>query len=641
VSWKSASLLSALLCASAVLNGCGVDSVDHSITGALALRGMVHGGQQPVTGSVIQLYTVGSGGNGSAATAMLTLPVTSQADGSFDITGDYACGKDALGVDIGSPSNQVYIVASGGNPGLAKGTDNTALVMMAALGDCANLPSASYVEINEVTTVAAVWALAPFMTSYAIVGATATSVGASSTNISGIENAFLDAGLLADTTTGLAATLPANLSIETQKLYSLADAIASCVNSDGTTGCATLFAAAKPTGGITPLDTLSAALNIVKNPGENVAAVFDAIGGRTPFTGGLKRAPNDWTMSLTVTGGGLASPTALAIDAASNVWVVGQNSPLSAFNAQGTPLSETGFGAGVLDKSQGIAIDTHGDIWVTDYNTSYIESGAVSKFLGVNSSASGPLGSVVMNGSDPGFYDHIYYPFGVSADTNGNVIIANAGNGTATVYTPAGSIYTNSDDVSGAYLGGGLDAFPNDIAFDANHGFWIPDGNYGVVHVTADGVSLSTQCCNSSWGVATDTYGNVWVANYLGGSFSEVASDGTVTIDQSTVGGLQDPQYVAVDAAQNVWFSNNGNGSVTEIAGNGGTTAAGTAISPTVGTYSRGGYGLDAGLEQPNFLAPDRSGNLWVSSEHDNRVAMFFGLATPTVTPVQPSPAAP
>ena len=624
----------ALLCCATLLGGCGIDTADHSITGTSALQGMVHGGQQPVSGAVIQLYTVGSGGNGSLATPMLASPVTTRNDGSFDITGQYTCGKSNVGSAINSPSNQVYIVATGGNPGLTPAANNAALVLVTALGDCANLPSATYVEINEITTAAAAWALSPFTTSY-------TNIGATSTNVLGIKNAFLDAALLADSSTGLPATLPSNLTVETAKLISLANAIASCVNSDGTTGCTPLFTAATPAGSlVAPADTLSAALSVVKHPGQNVKAVFQTIPARPPFSGGSATTPNDWTMSLAITGGGMKSPTAMAIDSQSNVWVVNQNGPLTAFNAQGTLLSGTGFGVGVLDKSQGIAIDTHDDVWVTDYNAHFNGQGAVSKFLGVNSSAAGPLGTAVLNGGNAGFYDHIYYPFAVAADTNGNMFVANEGNGSGTVLTSAGSIYTNADNVSGGYLGGTQSAFPNDIAVDVHHGFWIPDGNYSVIHISADGVAKTTTCCYTSYGVSTDGYKNLWIANLLNDSISEVGDDGTLLLNQINGGGLDFPGFVAVDSAQNVWVTNLF-ATISEFAGQGGTLTAGTPITPTTSSSATGGYGLDSNMSEPNYIAPDRSGNLWVSNQANNSITMFYGLASPTATPIMPTPTAP
>src|ERR1700712_5745046 len=110
--------------------GCGVGPVSTSTVGGLALRGNIYGGQQPVSGSSVKLYAVGTAGNGSAARSMLVTPVTSDANGVFHLTSDYVCANAA---------DQVYLTATGGNPGLAAGTDNPALVMMSALGPCGDL----------------------------------------------------------------------------------------------------------------------------------------------------------------------------------------------------------------------------------------------------------------------------------------------------------------------------------------------------------------------------------------------------------------------------------------------------------------------------------------------------------------------
>lgn len=171
------------------LAGCGVGTVSTVTGGSLAMSGRVHGGVQPITGATIQLFAAGTAGNGSAATSLLATPVVTDSNSYFSLTGDYTCP---------SPGSQVYLVARGGNPGLAAGTNNGALVLMAALGNCASLISNPnrFIQLNEVTTVAAVYALAPFLSSY-------DHVGASSTNGVGIANAFLDAALLADTSTGM------------------------------------------------------------------------------------------------------------------------------------------------------------------------------------------------------------------------------------------------------------------------------------------------------------------------------------------------------------------------------------------------------------------------------------------------------
>ena len=641
MSLKRTSILGALLAFSIVLGGCGIGTVDHSDSGSLAIAGMVHGGQQPVSSANIQLYTVGNQGVGSAAIPMLNTTVISKGDGTFNISGAYTCGLSGDGKTITTGGDQVYIVATDGNPGLAPSTDNKAIAMMAALGPCENLPSVSYIEINELTTVAAAWALAPFMTS-------ATQVGATSTNPDGIQNAFLDAALLVDTTSGQPATLPNNLSIETDKLIALADAIANCVNSDGGSGCTPLFTAAKPSGGAAPTNTLDAALNIVKNPGQNVALVFQAIGSVPPFVTGLKQAPNDWTMSLTVTGGGLSSPTSLAIDQDSNVWVAGSDGPLSAFGPQGAPLSSTGYGVRAIAQVFSVAIDTVGDVWITNFNGGNGGTkGSVTEFLGSDAVAPALPGTSVGE-----FSSGILYPDALSADTNGNIFIANHDSSSATVYSSSGAVVASSLGSASA-----LNAHPLALAVDSSHGFWMSDNDFTVAHISAPSAAYPygnllshPVCCNESYGVATDKDGNLWVADYLGGSdfdgaFAEVVSDSsnnaTVPIMDATVGGIDHPAYVVVDGGQNVWFSNLRAASITEIAGNHTSVPVGTALSPTTGTHGTGGFGLDAGLDGPLGIGVDRSGNVWVSNQGSSTVTMFFGLATPTATPVQPTPLAP
>jgi hypothetical protein len=629
---KTFAVLVTFVCTTVLLTGCGIGPAVRGSRGTLALRGLVHGGQQPVKGSSIQLYTVGSAGNASASTPMVGATITTDEQGNFDITGDYTCGDSSSGTPISAGSNQVYIVARGGNPGLKAGTDNAALVLVAALGPCVNLANMSYVEINEVTTVAMAWALAPFMTS-------SVFVGASPTNADGIENAFLNAGLLADTATGMAATLHSNQTIEMDKLYALADAIASCVNSDGTTGCGPLFTAATPTGGKQPTTTLQAALNIVKHPGENVAKVFGAIGDVMPFPTSYTAAPNDWTMSLTVTGGGLFSPTALAIDQASNVWVTAEDGPLSSFGPQGVPLSDTGYGVmndvPSLTQTFGLTVDSDGDIWITNFNALYKSTGSIVEFYGSNAAAPNATGDPV---AFPGPTGGISYPTAVASDGNHNVYVANNGNGTATVYNSSGALVSSS-------LGPALTqpGEPLGIAVDSTGGFWLPDSAYGVEHVSKDGATLLSyaDCCYNSYGVATDASGNAWVTNYLDSSFSEVSKAGSTLLYRISGGGVTLPHSVVVDAAQNVWIANWGGRTISEIAGSARPAAAGTAISPTSGVYGTGGYGLDINLVEPAGISPDRAGDVWVESGGTDSVVMFFGLSTPTVTPIQPVPTAP
>ena len=582
----------------------------------MSIQGIVHGGQQPVGQSSIQLYAAGKTGNGSAALTMLKTAVSTKDDGTFNITGDYTCNAD---------DDQVYLVATGGNPGLTPKINNASLVLMTAFGSCVNLPTASYVIINEVTTAAAAWSLAPFMKS-------ATEIGASSTNAQGLASAFLNAQLLVDSSTGLSATLPSTLSVEAGKLYALGDALAPCVNSTGTTGCTNLYAAATPSGGTAPTNTLNAALNIVQNPGHNVGTVFGLINAQAPFPTTLTKAPHDWTMSLTVTGGGLHSPSALGVDSYNNIWVANYSGSLSAFTAQGTPFSGAPYGVGILSEVYGLAVDFNDDIWVTNeespghYPTP--TAGSVTAFHGAEP---GIVGSVLF-GKNYLYDGSIDFPFAIAADPNGNMLIANNANSSVTIYNTAGNF------VAGG-LASGNSSLPVAIAPDLNHGLWLANnGDNSVTHLDKNGALLArTYCCDGANGVAVDSLGNAWISNFYGGSVSELASDGSIEVDNVSGGGLTNdaPSGIAVDASQNVWVANYYGANFSEIAGNGATRTVGTAVSPSTG------YGLDAKLSLPFTIAPDASGNLWISNFGNSTLTMFFGLASPTRTPLLPSPTAP
>ena len=607
--WVFRVLLFAPACLLSALTGCGSGSPATDAAGTLHLAGTVHGGQQPVAGAAIQLYdTTLASGSGPAA-PMLRAPIASNALGYFNITGDYTCANAA---------DQVLLVAQGGNPGLAAGTSNAALTMVTAVGRCGDLSAASFISVNEITTVAAAWALSPFLSS-------ATSVLATPTNAAGLQNAFLNAHLLADPASGNLATLPPALTVETGKILALANSLAGCVNSTGGSACTPLFTASTPPGGGAPADTFTAALNIVKNPGSQVAAVFAVGSAFAPYPTTLTHAPSDWTMSLSVTGGGLDGPTALAIDQPGNVWVASYAGVLSGFSPQGSALSASGYGTGTLSDSLGITIDPNNDIWVSIENQPAHGStnGSIAKFQGALDASPGQLLGV--------FYDNsMEYPSALAADTNGDIFISN-------YYSSLAEIYSNQGALLQSGLGAGYTSFPGAIAADANHGFWLANGgDTTITHIAANGAVLAhPQCCDGADGIAVDALGSAWVANYYGNSISQVSAAGIANQAAFTGGGIDAPAGIAIDGAQDVWVANYPNGSLSHLAGNRTGVTAGAALSPA------SGLGRDAGLLDAAALAIHPSGDIWVVDGGRDVVVEFFGLASPTKTPLGPTPSIP
>src|SRR5208337_3817263 len=117
------------------------------------------------------------------------------------------------------------ILAKGGQAGSGSAT-NSSLWLMTALGPCGSVSAGSSFVTNEVTTAASVWALASFMTS-------GGQVGASCTNTTGLDDAFLNVNSLVNVSTGISpgSGLPSTLAVPTRKLNTLANVLASCTGS--------------------------------------------------------------------------------------------------------------------------------------------------------------------------------------------------------------------------------------------------------------------------------------------------------------------------------------------------------------------------------------------------------------------------
>jgi streptogramin lyase len=592
--------------------GCGTGPVATEATSNVALSGRMVGGQQAINGASIYLYAAGStaGGNGTGATNLLTKTVLTNPDGSFSITGDYTCP---------SASTQVYLVGSGGNPGLGTGTNNTASLMMAPLGDCGNLSASSFIYIDEVTTAASAWALSQFLGPNA-------NIGSSATNANGLRNAFLVANNLVNTTTGLAGgtALPAGATIEAAKLYTLANVLSACVNTAGGSACSPLFTAAT-VGGVVPSNTLDAALAIVRNPGINVTGVYNAAVPASPFQPVLPRAPKDWTMSITYTGGGLNLPTDIAMDSTGSVWVANYNGTSTAtytaskFSANGIPASATGFSDPNLYENYGIAVDTQDNAWITNEESYYTINngfGSLSKF-----SSSGTL----LSGT--GLTNSIYYPYAIAADNNGDIWVADNGHSQASYLANDGSSLAGPNGYSSSLL-----PLPVAVAIDGSHNAWFAGEGYAT-KVTPAGVMSEYQCCRVVSAIAIDQNQAVWVADYSASAVVQLSPAGAVW-QTVTSGGIYYPENLAIDGKGSVWTANYHGNSISGFAtATGGASSA--ALSPSYG------FGLDAGLASPFGIALDASGNVWVANFAGNTLTTFVGLAAPVKTPLLGPPVQP
>jgi len=588
------------------------------------VTGKVIEGQQSVSGAQVEIFAAGAGGYGSGETLLANAALTG-ASGNFTLDGNVACP---------SASTLVYITATGGTVGSAAA--NSAIGLMAAIGTCGSLSTPPTITVDEVTTVAAVWALSPFLKS-------GGHLGTSSGNAQGLANAFANINNLVTLATGAApgTSAPTTATIPTTKINTLADILAACVGSSSSTACSTLFAAATPAGGSAPENTLDAALDIARNPGSNVAALFALGSTAGPYQPALTAAPPDWTLAVNYKGAGLSTPGSIALDATGNVWVANYFESVTELSNSGQAISPAGgFTGGGLTESYGLTANSDGSIWVTDEQSGGSVNGGEGSVTVLNSSGAVTSGT---NGYSGG---GVFFPIAAAADTDGSVWIANYGDSSATRFSLAGSPVSGSTGFGSGELEG-----PVAVAIDAGHNAWFANqaaASGSVTSISADGTTVNTIVVGGEApsGIATDSVadsanaatGHVWTANYYTASVSELAlhSDGSVTVVSTgyTGGGLEHPNGITVDGVGNVWVGNYRGSSITELAG-AGSSAPGTPISPSTG------YGSDASLTAPFAVAVDASGNLWVSNQGSSTITQFVGAATPVKTPVLGPPQLP
>src|SRR5580658_297993 len=226
-----------------LLSGCsaipGVRSTStqsSSVQGA-AIQGKVHGGQQAIVGASVYLYAANNSGYGNASVSLLTSAtgnpadgngnyyVTTDSNGNFKITSDYICP---------SAYANTYYYAAGGNPGTGA---NSAVVLVGPAPACT---SSAFTVVNEVSTIATIYAFAGFISDPLHVSSSGSPLAETArNNASGTLNDLYTLG----TGVALATTPAGNGTVPQAEINTLANILAACVNSSGplSTQCTTLF----------------------------------------------------------------------------------------------------------------------------------------------------------------------------------------------------------------------------------------------------------------------------------------------------------------------------------------------------------------------------------------------------------------
>jgi len=237
-------------------------------------------------------------------------------------------------------------------------------------------------------------------------------------------------------------------------------------------------------------------------------------------------------------------PGGVAVDAAGNVYVADTiNHLIRKITSAGvvTTLAGTAGSFGSADGTgaaarfeypYGVAVDTAGNVYVADTDNSTIRKISPG---GVVTTLAGTAGTPESD-DGTGAAARFKYPSGVAVDAAGNVYVADRNNHLIRKITSGGAVTTlaGSAGTSGSTDGTGAAArfnFPWGVAVDAAGNVYVADSfNYTIRKITSGGVVTtfagsagsfgSTDATgaaasfNQPAGVAVDTAGNVYVADY-------------------------------------------------------------------------------------------------------------------------------
>ena len=629
-----------------LLTGCGVDQMS-TITPDVESPGVVGrmmGGQQPVAGATISIYAVGTSGYGSGGAVLSS--TTTDSNGNFSLPA-YTCPQS---------NTPVYLLGIGGNAGAG---NNSSAVLGAGLGSCAGAQK-SFVVLNEVTTTALAFSMAHFF-STTLGGANAANDlfgGPSSTSggtiqySNGVQMAMNNTiPTIVSNAFGGPITDASGFTVEWQKILTIADILANCVNSAGSpnttetkTNCGKLFHYTQNGAATRPSDTLQAAVQMALYPTTQVTNLYALVPTTPAFPGYLTTQPNDWsiavgytssTVGLAVNSGTLST---LDIDSTGRIWF-----PSNATGQVGVayfdPSNRTfngPYNTTSLTHPQQVAIDANGYVWVND-SASPTVAGYLTTGPATTETVSLPntLSNTLTVGGDDRINVGItagakYEVANISADRTGYSILS----GVSFVY-PTQSMAGDISDGDAVTI--------TDPTTTTMRNYYVTSGG------------TSTDIVNSNQDSGQVIYtGNddISVRSYSGSGTG--AYDGLCVYSSSTCYSFRGAltvagQGIAIDGGKQLWVAGSANGSVLQVPVSSPTNSGGTVYLNSNGVANIPGNELLHGTGQggtataPYGIGIDASGNVWMTNAGctttnctpgNFTLTEIVGAGYPTITPV-------
>ena len=661
------------VCTTLAITGCGVGNPASASSEPVVIPGFsgkIFGGPTPVIGATVKIYSTG-------AVTVATGTVTGQAYRTGTLLQE---ASTAAGMSAGQDTNQygaftfaggylcpagqfAYIVASGGNTGA--GAVNPASVLVAALGRCEDLYTGPLytggtIYINEITTIAAAYALGNFAGTSGTGAATAVGIGADANNnattgtttqAAGLRHAFQNAANLVNvftnastgTTNGAYATLPGNAAalVPQAEINALGNSLVACVNSTGSIAgpCGALFGATTLAGGATPTNTFQAMINLAANPlltgaGTNPASAnmayvpADIYNLASPtvtvYNPTLTASPVDWSITIHYPAGigagtaqGLQYPASGTLDMNDNLYV-GNQSVFSSGVATTGKSNILGFSS----NGTFLGISPDSTVSTSGLGISADALGNVYQLGSTNTSTAVALIKFPVNGGTPA----------VTSTSYNYANAANQGIPTSSAVDQANNVWycTNSSQAANKSVWELKTAAPNPsfqfqgtsalasqgIAIDPNQNIWVSS-----LSSTAANISILQNVSTSG----PATYAPVTTTTPQSANVNVALATAALTNSGGNLYGLafapatgSTPNYIAYAASNSpisAGVQNQGLAPLVPAV----TNAAVTGF--TQGTQVIGTTG--APISNPRYIASDASGAVWIADTGGNRIRFY------------------
>ena len=357
---------------------------------------------------------------------------------------------------------------------------------------------------------------------------------------------------------------------------------------------------------------------------------------------------------VTTLASGFNSLHGVAVDSAGNVYGADAGNNRIRKMTPGRVVTTLASG---FDNPQGLAVDSAGNVYVVDSGNYTIRKATPAGVVTTLAGRPGSPGGADGTGNDARFNS----PSAVAVDSVGNVYVADIGNNAIRKMTPVGTawVVTTLAGLAGHYGsadGTGSDARfkgPASVAVDIHGNIYVADQVNHTIRkmtpagevTTLAGLAGSSGTANGTGsmarfngptGVAVDSAGNVYVADFLNNRIRKVTAAGVVaTLAGSGNFGSTDgtgsaarfsfPTGVAVDANGNVYVADAGNSSIRKV------TPAGvvTTLAGLDGSHgSADGTGSAAQFDVPYGVAVDNAGNVYVTDNGNHNLRKVTPVGT-------------